>query len=250
MCFLRNASKGFALSQIYHFFFFSETQVLVPSWEAERGKKAKKKRMAGILTDNTPRMGKYIDRKQLHKSGLDEETFIAQRQERLNKSRTLWIGNLSFYTTEAQLDCMFGTVGRITNLVMGLNNKDRTPCGFAFIEYETHEEAMDAYSQLNHARIDDREVTVQWDDQEGVGQDSIRRWGRGVDGGQVVDIVKQCVDPGRGGVGFLRREAAGLAKAVIEEELVRYEWVPLPAGPRQQPSVAVHAGVGQKRPRR
>ncbi len=193
--------------------------------------------MAGILTDNTPRMGKYIDRKQLHKSGLGEEQFVEQRQLRLNKSCSLWIGNLSFYTTEEQIDALFSPIGRIVCLVMGLNSRDRTPCGFAFVEYETHEAAADAIQQLNKTRLDDREIAVQWDDQPILNNAELtaqRMWGRGIDGGQVVDIVKQCVDPGRGGVGFLRREACGVPKAVLEEDLVRYDWVSLPVGPAAQ----------------
>jgi nuclear cap-binding protein subunit 2 len=200
--------------------------------------------MAGVLTDNTPRMGKYVDRKQLHRSGLDEATFLEHRQRRVNQSCTLWVGNLSFYTTEEQIEAVFGPVGRIVGIAMGLNSKDHTPCGFAFIQYETHAEAADAIQMLNKSRLDDRKITVQWDDQPIVGSSvdqavlSQRLWGRGIDGGQVVDVVKQGFDPGRGGVGFLRREAAGVPKGVVEDALVRYTWVPPPAGPSaggQQP---------------
>ena len=57
-------------------------------------------------------------------------------QERLLRdSTTLYVGNLSFYTTEEQLYELFGKCGDVKRIVMGLDKFKRTPCGFVFVEY-------------------------------------------------------------------------------------------------------------------
>ena len=57
-------------------------------------------------------------------------------QERLLRdSTTLYVGNLSFYTTEEQLYELFGKCGDVKRIIMGLDKFKRTPCGFVFVEY-------------------------------------------------------------------------------------------------------------------
>lgn len=45
------------------------------------------------------------------------------------------MGNLSFFTTEEQIYELFGRVGDVKRIVMGLDRNDKTPCGFCFVEY-------------------------------------------------------------------------------------------------------------------
>ena len=47
------------------------------------------------------------------------------------KSSTLYIGNLSFYTTEEQLHQFFSKCGALKRIVMGLDRHRKTPAGFA-----------------------------------------------------------------------------------------------------------------------
>ncbi|XP_044885966.1 nuclear cap-binding protein subunit 2-like [Mauremys mutica] len=57
-------------------------------------------------------------------------------QERLlKKSCTLYVGNLSFYTTEEQIYELFGKSGDIKKIIMGLDKVKKTACGFCFVEY-------------------------------------------------------------------------------------------------------------------
>ena len=57
-------------------------------------------------------------------------------QEKLLKlTTTLYVGNMSFYTTEEQLYELFGKCGDVKRIVMGLDKFKRTPCGFCFVEY-------------------------------------------------------------------------------------------------------------------
>ena len=48
---------------------------------------------------------------------------------------TLYIGNLSFYTSEEQIHALFSTCGQLKRIIMGLDRNLKTPCGFAFVEY-------------------------------------------------------------------------------------------------------------------
>lgn len=57
-------------------------------------------------------------------------------QERLLRvTTTLYVGNLSFYTTEEQIYELFSKCGDIKRIVMGLDKYKKTPCGFCFVEY-------------------------------------------------------------------------------------------------------------------
>ena len=57
-------------------------------------------------------------------------------QERLLLvSTTLYVGNMSFYTTEEQVHELFGRCGDVKRIVMGLDKFKKTPCGFCFVEY-------------------------------------------------------------------------------------------------------------------
>jgi RNA recognition motif-containing protein len=68
-----------------------------------------------------------------------------REQDRLLYSTsTLYIGNLSFYTTEEQITELFGKCGDLKRVVMGLDKVKRTPCGFCFVEYYTRDSSNNA----------------------------------------------------------------------------------------------------------
>jgi hypothetical protein len=48
-------------------------------------------------------------------------------------STTLYIGNMSFYTTEEQAYELFSRAGEIKKIIMGLDKNSKTPCGFCFV---------------------------------------------------------------------------------------------------------------------
>src|SRR3569832_2472410 len=75
-------------------------------------------------------------------------------------STILFVGNLSFNTTENDLQDTFAAHGTVleTNLMM-----DRTtgrPRGFGFVTMGTSEEAQKAIDALNGASLDGRNLTV------------------------------------------------------------------------------------------
>uniref|UniRef100_A0A8C3RRQ4 Nuclear cap-binding protein subunit 2 n=1 Tax=Chelydra serpentina TaxID=8475 RepID=A0A8C3RRQ4_CHESE len=103
-------------------------------------------------------------------------------QERLlKKSCTLYVGNLSFYTTEEQIYELFGKSGDIKKIIMGLDKVKKTACGFCFVEYYSRGDAENAMRYINGTRLDDRIIRTDWD----AGFKEGRQYGRGRSGGQV-----------------------------------------------------------------
>jgi cold-inducible RNA-binding protein len=72
----------------------------------------------------------------------------------------LFVGNLSFNTTEGDILDLFKQAGNVTKcelIVDKFTNKSR---GFAFVEMGTQEEANAAVSQFNGKELDGRALTV------------------------------------------------------------------------------------------
>lgn len=65
----------------------------------------------------------------------------AEQDRLLRVTSTLYVGNLSFYTTEEQLYELFSRCGDIRRVIMGLDKYKKTPCGFCFVEYYTRADA-------------------------------------------------------------------------------------------------------------
>lgn len=73
----------------------------------------------------------------------------------------------------------------------------RTPCGFCFVEYYTHSEALASMRYVSGTKLDERVIRCDLD----LGYKEGRQFGRGKSGGQVRDEHRQDYDPGRGGWG-------------------------------------------------
>lgn len=70
--------------------------------------------------------------KPLH-ANVHRDTRDEAKARLASTSRTLYIGNLSFVTSDAQIHALFSRCGTIERLIMGLNRNDKKPCGFAFV---------------------------------------------------------------------------------------------------------------------
>ena len=116
----------------------------------------------------------------------------------IQNSTTLYIGNLSLYTTEEQLrSSKFGRAGEVKRIIMGLDRHAKTPCGFCFVEYRWRRDTEDAMRFLNGLKLDERIVRCDWDG----GFVEGRQYGRGRSGGQVRDEYRADYDAERGGWG-------------------------------------------------
>ena len=97
--------------------------------------------------------------------------------------------------------------GEIKRLVMGLDRFNKTPCGFCFVEYYTHEDAIDSMKYLGGTKLDERVIRTDLDP----GFKEGRQYGRGPTGGQVRDYYREDYDPGRGGYGGKQEAGASLS---------------------------------------
>lgn len=140
-------------------------------------------------------------------------------RQRLENSSTLYIGNLSFYTTEEQIYELFSKCGEIKRIIMGLDRNTRTPCGFCFVEYYHAADARDCMKYVNGTKLDERVIRSDVDP----GFKEGRQFGRGKSGGQVRDEYRQEYDAGRGGWGAIRaqqeKEREKMQKEKYEENL-------------------------------
>ncbi|KAK9476770.1 RNA-binding domain-containing protein [Lipomyces japonicus] len=135
----------------------------------------------------------YVDRRAAKDHGEAER----ERDRQLQLSATLYVGNLSFYTTEEQITELFSKCGEVKKIVMGLDRFNKTPCGFCFVEYYEHEDALKCMKYINQTKLDERIIRTDLDP----GFKEGRQYGRGRFGGQVRDEFREDYDPGRGGYG-------------------------------------------------
>ncbi|XP_059081058.1 nuclear cap-binding protein subunit 2-like [Tigriopus californicus] len=138
-------------------------------------------------------------------SSYRDQHFKGSRTEQerlLAQSCTLYVGNMSFYTTEEQLYELFGKCGDVKRIVMGLDKFKRTPCGFCFIEFYNRQDGEHAMAYINSTRLDDRIIRTDWD----AGFVEGRQYGRGKNGGQVRDEYRTDFDSGRGGYGQIMQQ--------------------------------------------
>ena len=72
----------------------------------------------------------------------------------------LYVGNLSFDTTEEQLNTLFSEAGQVTSAKIITDRHTGQPRGFAFVEMETKSAGQKAISMLNGRTVDGRPLTV------------------------------------------------------------------------------------------
>ena len=72
----------------------------------------------------------------------------------------LYVGNLSFKTTEQALEELFTTVGSVTDTHLVLDRMTQRPRGFGFVTMSTAEEGQKAIESLNGKTFDGRPISV------------------------------------------------------------------------------------------
>ncbi|HWY74973.1 MAG TPA: RNA-binding protein [Verrucomicrobiae bacterium] len=75
-------------------------------------------------------------------------------------STKLYVGNLSYNTTENQLQDLFGQHGPVTGVDLIMDKFTGRPRGFGFVTMETKEAADAAVAALNGKNVDGRDLTV------------------------------------------------------------------------------------------
>src|ERR1044071_2803678 len=75
-------------------------------------------------------------------------------------STKLFVGNLSFNTTENELQDAFAAHGTVVEANLMMDRMSGRPRGFAFVTMSTPEEAQKAIDALNGAQLGGRALTV------------------------------------------------------------------------------------------
>jgi cold-inducible RNA-binding protein len=72
----------------------------------------------------------------------------------------LYVGNLSFNTTENELQELFSQVGSVQEVMLMQDKFTGKSRGFAFVTMGTDEEAQNAINQFNGKTVEGRPLTV------------------------------------------------------------------------------------------
>jgi RNA recognition motif-containing protein len=75
-------------------------------------------------------------------------------------SNKLFVGNLSFNTTENDLQDAFAAFGTVTEANLMMDRMTNRPRGFGFVTMSTPEEAQKAIEGMNGKDVDGRALTV------------------------------------------------------------------------------------------
>ena len=102
-------------------------------------------------------------------------------------SNKLFVGNLSFNTTENDLQDAFAAHGTVTETNLMMDRMTNRPRGFAFVTMGTAEEAQKAIAAMNGKEMDGRALTVNVakprEERTGGGGGGRREYGGGGGGG-------------------------------------------------------------------
>ena len=75
-------------------------------------------------------------------------------------STKLYVGNLSFNTTENDLQDAFGAHGTVASVDLIMDKMSGRSRGFAFVTMDSEESAKAAITAMNGAQLDGRPLTV------------------------------------------------------------------------------------------
>ncbi len=75
-------------------------------------------------------------------------------------ARKLYVGNLSYSTTEDDLREAFSKIGEVASATLIIDQSNGRSKGFGFVEMATDEDAAKAISALNGTSLFDRTITV------------------------------------------------------------------------------------------
>lgn len=75
-------------------------------------------------------------------------------------NKKLYVGNLSFETTQDELQALFAEIGTVVSAAVVTDKSSNRSRGFGFVEMETEETAKEAIDKLNGREVNQRSLTV------------------------------------------------------------------------------------------
>ncbi|KAI9574390.1 hypothetical protein HD554DRAFT_2011649 [Boletus coccyginus] len=116
-------------------------------------KKQKQNQLAATSSESSPRKRRKLD---------DAKAPVADDPRRQKRQHSVWVGNLSFRTTQDALRGFFDGVGTITRVHMPLRRGKETQgenMGFAYIDFETPDAKVIAIT-LSEGELDGRNLLI------------------------------------------------------------------------------------------
>lgn len=84
----------------------------------------------------------------------------------------LFVRNISYKTTEAELEKLFSQYGTVTSTRLATDRETGRPRGFGFVEMNTESEAQDAITGLNNTGFEGRTLFVAFSESQGKQRDT------------------------------------------------------------------------------
>jgi len=75
-------------------------------------------------------------------------------------TKKLYVGNLSYNTTEEQIRTLFAQAGEVDSVSLITDRETGRAKGFGFVEMNTEEGSREAIKRFNGYTLDDRNLTV------------------------------------------------------------------------------------------
>jgi cold-inducible RNA-binding protein len=75
-------------------------------------------------------------------------------------AKNLYVGNLSYSTTSADLSELFGEIGEVVSVNLITDRMSGRSKGFAFVEMAEYDAAQEAINRLNGQEVDGRAIKV------------------------------------------------------------------------------------------
>jgi RNA recognition motif-containing protein len=75
-------------------------------------------------------------------------------------AKKLYVGNMSYSTTEDQIRDLFAQAGEVTSVSLITDRETGRAKGFGFVEMSTDEQAQEAIKRFNGYTLDERALTV------------------------------------------------------------------------------------------
>ncbi len=83
-----------------------------------------------------------------------------QKIWRTKLNNKLFVKNISFRITEAELSELFASCGEVVSAFIAKDRETGKPRGFAFVEMSSQAEAETAIRQLNNKEVNGRQISV------------------------------------------------------------------------------------------
>ena len=84
---------------------------------------------------------------------------LYDREERTIPKK-VFVGNLSFNTTQDRLSEAFASAGQVVSVHIGTDRETGRSRGFAFVEFSSDDEAQNAITKFNEFELDGRRLRV------------------------------------------------------------------------------------------